>query len=141
VEKVSDGDTLTVFAANGTKLKVRLHGIDAPEVPHGRLPGQAFGQAAQRALEEKVLRQTVTLEVIDIDRYRRLVCVLRVENHCVNEAMVREGWAWAYRKYLRHSESSAFIALEDEARNRRAGLWQEDNPQAPWEFRKTNRTN
>jgi len=141
VEKVSDGDTLTVLTANGTKLKVRLHGIDAPEAPHGRLPGQPFGEASQRALEQKVLRQQVTLEILSVDRYRRLVCLVRSGSRSMNEAMIEEGWAWAYRKYLKGSEAEEFLILEQDARRRGVGLWQDSNPQPPWEFRKAGRTN
>lgn len=91
VEKVSDGDTLTVLTSNGTKLKVRLHGIDAPEAPHGRLPGQPFGEASQRVLERKVLRQEVTLKIVGVDRYRRLICLVRLGSRSLNEAMIQEG--------------------------------------------------
>jgi endonuclease YncB( thermonuclease family) len=141
VEKVSDGDTLTVLTSNRTKIKVRLHGIDAPEAPHGRLPGQPFGEASQRVLERKVLRQEVTLEIVGVDRYRRLICLVRLGSRSMNEAMIQEGWAWAYRKYLKGPEALDFLALEQDARRRRAGLWQDSNPQPPWEFRKAIRTN
>ena len=141
VEKVSDGDTLTVLTANGTKLKVRLHGIDAPETPHGKLPGQPFGEAAQRVLKQKVLHQEVTLEIVGVDRYRRLVCLVRLGSRSMNEAMIQEGWAWAYRRYLKGSEVLDFLVLEQDARRRRIGLWQNSSPQPPWEFRKASRTN
>ena len=111
VEKVSDGDTLTVLTANGTKLKVRLHGIDAPEAPHGRLRGQPFGESSRRVLEQKVLGQKVTLEILDVDRYHRLVCLVRLGSRSINEAMIQEGWAWAYRKYLKRSEALEFLNL------------------------------
>jgi len=41
VVSVHDGDTITVLT-DGRQVKVRLHGIDAPEL------GQAYGQAAKR---------------------------------------------------------------------------------------------
>jgi len=41
---VHDGDTLTALTDDKRQLKVRLHGIDAPEL------GQPFGQASKRAL-------------------------------------------------------------------------------------------
>ena len=140
VEKVSDGDTLTVLTANGTKLKVRLHGIDAPETSHGKLPGQPFGEASQKALEQKLLRQEVALEILSVDRYRRLICLVRLGSRSMNEAMIQEGWAWAYRKYLKGSEALEFLTLEQDARRRGVGLWQDSNPQPPWEFRKAGRT-
>ena len=140
VEKVSDGDTLTAFTANGTKLKVRLHGIDAPEAPHGKLRGQPFGESSQKVLEQKVLRQKVTLEILGVDRYHRLLCVVRLGSRSMNEAMVQEGWAWAYRKYLKGSAALEFLILEQDARRRGIGLWQDSDPQPPWEFRKIGRT-
>jgi endonuclease YncB( thermonuclease family) len=35
IERVSDGDTITALTSEGTKLRIRLLGIDAPEIPHG----------------------------------------------------------------------------------------------------------
>jgi len=43
---VADGDTLVALDANGTKLPIRLLGIDAPEIPHGKNLGQPFGEEA-----------------------------------------------------------------------------------------------
>lgn len=43
MERLSDGDTLIATIGNDTKLRIRLPGIDAPEIPHGTKPGQPFG--------------------------------------------------------------------------------------------------
>ena len=50
--------------------------------------------------------------------------------------MVAEGYAWAYRRYLKGPYASEYIGAEGVARSRHAGLWEESNPQPPWEFRK-----
>ena len=47
VERVSDGDTLIAITENQTKLRIRLLGIDAPEIPHGKKMGQAYGLEAR----------------------------------------------------------------------------------------------
>ena len=47
VERVSDGDTITALTSEGTKLRIRLLGIDAPEIPHGKKPGQPYGEEAR----------------------------------------------------------------------------------------------
>jgi endonuclease YncB( thermonuclease family) len=65
VVKIADGDTLTVLDESKTQHKIRLAGIDAPE------KAQAFGTKARENLAAKVLRQTVRVEVIDVDRYHR----------------------------------------------------------------------
>lgn len=143
VKKVADGDTITVFA-DGTKLKVRLYGIDAPETEKrnrksGRVskPGQLFGVEAFKALETKVYRQMVRLEIIDIDQYKRFVAVVWIGNRNINREMVTEGFAWAYRQYLDRPHASEYIEAEEQARKERRGLWQQYNPQPPWEFRKS----
>jgi len=144
VTRVSDGDTVHVRDDLGTKLKVRLYGVDAPETPKankktGRIskPGQPYGEEAWRALEEKVFRKRVRLEVMDIDRYKRLVSLVWLDKQNINEEMVAEGWAWAYKQYLDTPYASQFIGLEAQARAKRLGLWQQNNPQPPWEFRKS----
>jgi endonuclease YncB( thermonuclease family) len=44
VERVTDGDTIVVITDNGTKLKIRFYGIDAPETSHGPKPGQPMAR-------------------------------------------------------------------------------------------------
>lgn len=145
VEKVSDGDTLTVMSGS-TKVKVRLYGIDAPEVEKvnrriGKVskPGQSCGEEARQALKERVQNRLVRLEVVDIDRYHRSVALVKLGSRDVNREMVQEGWAWAFRKYLGRSDSY-FLDDEEKARSEKRGVWKETNPEPPWEFRKRTRT-
>ena len=142
VIKVSDGDTINVDSG-GTKLKIPLYGIDAPENPKTNRksgwiskPGQPYGNEAWRALNDKVYRQRVRVEVRDVDKYDRLVSVIWLGSRDINKEMVTEGWAWAYRKYLYRPHASEYMRAEEQARAKRAGLWRDGNPQPPWEFRK-----
>jgi len=136
VSRVIDGDTLTLVTREGTKLRVRLYGIDAPEVRHEDMPGQAHGEEAKDALKAMVLGRRVTLEIVDIDAHRRVVGIVNCAGADINREMVRSGNAWAYRRYLSAPYASAYIDAENEARGRRAGLWKRDNPDPPWEFKK-----
>jgi len=136
---VSDGGTVNLVTHDGAKLRVRLYGIDAPGVRHEKKPGQLYGEEAKRVLTGKVIRKEVTLMIQDTDRYRRIVGIIRVGNQNINEEMVREGWAWAYREYLRGPYVSEFISAEREAREKKLGLWQQSNPTPPWEYRRISR--
>jgi micrococcal nuclease len=140
VTRVADGDTLTLVTAEGTKIRVRLYGIDAPEVRRGRQRGQPHGGAAKLALEEKVIRRQVRVEVLDKDRYRRSVGVVYSNGRDINAEMVREGHAWAFREYLERPYASEYIRAEEEARRARRGLWAENNPKPPREFRRGQRS-
>lgn len=143
VTKVSDGDTIQVVDHLGTKVKVRLYGIDAPETEKmNRKTGkiskqrQPYGEEAFQALQGKIGDQRVKTEVLDIDRYRRAVSVVWLGERNINREMVREGFAWAYRQYLYRPHASEYIQAEEQARWERRGLWRQGNPQPPWEFRK-----
>jgi micrococcal nuclease len=139
VTKVSDGDTITVVTAEGTKLRTRLYGIDAPEIPHGKKSGQPYGEDAKRALTAMVLGKKVRLEILDIDRYKRMVGMVYLDGKNINETMVRLGLAWAYRRYLDTPYASEFIGAEKQAREKGLGLWNQANPLPPWEFRRRGR--
>lgn len=136
VTKVSDGDTIQVTDALGTKVKVRLYGIDAPETAKGIKAGQPYGAEAYEALRSKVANQTVRLDVMDIDKYRRLVSIVWLKGRDINREMIAEGYAWAYRKYLHGTKADDYIAVEEQAHKARTGLWQQNQLQPPWEFRK-----
>jgi endonuclease YncB( thermonuclease family) len=125
---VSDGDTFTGLDAENRQVKVRLHGIDAPEAK------QAFGTVARKALADLIADKTVSVEEVDRDRYGRTVGRVMIAGKLVNAEMVRAGLAWRYTTYDRRNE---FGGLEDDARRQRRGLWADAAPVAPWEWRKT----
>lgn len=144
VTKVSDGDTINVTDPLGTKLKVRLYGIDAPETEKsnkktGRVskPGQPFGEEAYQALNSKIYRKQVKLEIMAVDQYKRSVGIVYLNGKNINQEMVAEGLAWAYRQYLDRPHASEYIQAEEKARGKRLGLWQQNNPEPPWDFRRS----
>ncbi len=133
---VADGDTLTVAAPGAGRVKVRLYGIDAPEVRHKEAPGQPFGRDARQALKSLTLGRSVRVEIVDVDTHGRAVGIVFESGVDINRTMVREGWAWAYRRYLSAPYASDYIDAEREARAKRLGLWRQSNPSPPWEYRK-----
>lgn len=143
VTKVSDGDTIHVADSVTTKFVVRLYGIDAPETEKsnkktGKIskPGQPFGKDAHDALQNKIMNKTVSIDIMDIDHYQRNVSIVWIADRNINLEMVKEGKAWAYKQYLDRPYASEYIQAETDARLAGIGLWQQPNPQPPWEFRK-----
>ncbi len=138
--KVSDGDTVVVSPAEGGAFfKCRLYGIDAPEIPHARKSGQPYGEEATKELKKLILGQDVTVDIKDTDRYRRKVCDIQKDSTDINLEMVKRGYAWAYRRYLKRPYASEYIDAEKKAREQKLGLWNDINPTPPWEFRKLQR--
>ena len=130
VTKVSDGDTIHVTTPDRTKLTVRLYGVDAPETPKinrrtGRVskPGQPYGEESWRALKRKIMGMQVRLDIIDIDRYKRMVGMIWIDDRNINLEMVREGYAEAYVEYLKEPYRSQFMRAEMEARSAKRGIW------------------
>jgi endonuclease YncB( thermonuclease family) len=126
VVAVHDGDTLTLLVGT-TQHKIRLNGIDAPEL------GQAYGSRARQLLADMCFRKTVTVRVVDVDRYGREVGDIYCGGVLVNAELVHAGMAWHYTQY---SRDATLAALEAEARQAKRGLWADPNPTPPWQYRK-----
>lgn len=128
---VSDGDTLTLLTQNRQQVKIRLHGIDAPEL------GQAWGQQAKQALSSLTFRQTVSVQETDRDKYGRIVGIVYRNQLSINETLIASGHAWVYRKY---NKSKRWNTLETEAQRKRLGLWKLHPNQRipPWDYRRRN---
>ncbi len=142
VTKVSDGDTAHVTTQEGTKLRIRLYGMDAPETEKrdyrsGKLksPGQPYGPEAEKALASLVFNRQVVVEVVDIDQYRRLVGIIWLGNRNINVEMVRGGYAEAYREFLRNYRTE-ILAAEAAAKKERRGIWGLNQYERPKDFRK-----
>jgi len=128
---------LYVLDANYKQHKIRLAGIDAPE------RRQAYGLASRKHLASIVAGQQVRIEYQKRDRYGRIVGKVLLDGIDVCLEQVKVGFAWHYKKY-QHEQSAEdrelYADAENKARNERLGLWRENNPNPPWEFRRLQRS-
>jgi micrococcal nuclease len=129
VTRVIDGDTIDVLLTTG-RIRVRLHGIDAPE------RDQPGGAASTSWLTGQLVDQQVMLEPVSQDQYDRMIAVVFLQKRNINRELVKTGHAWAYRHYMRRGDAG-LCKLEANARKKRAGLWSVA-AHAPWEHRATN---
>lgn len=135
VSRVVDGDTV-YLDAHGQTIKVRLLGIDAPELHLQPADAEnnetSAGQPAywavkaseylrNRALDKQV---TVVLEPLDQrDRYGRLLAYLYLnESEMLNLEMIQQGQAYADRRF-KHSYQRVFEQAETQAQRQKLGLW------------------
>ena len=129
---VIDGDTIDVLTAKFETLRIRLSGIDAPEL------GQAFGRNAKAALSSLAFTRQVTIEWHKRDRYGRLVGKVTLEGRDIALEMLTLGMAWHYRQFetaQRVADRGRYQAAEKQARAARRGLWSDAAPEPPWEYR------
>jgi micrococcal nuclease len=129
VVALTDGDALTILDGAGTQHKIRLAGIDAPEL------AQTFGTKARDGMAEKVRGKIVRVDVIDIDRSKQEVGRMYLGGRFINMELVRDGFAW---RFVRFDLPGEFKAAEADARAHKRGLWSDPHPLPPWQFRRQN---
>ena len=136
VERVSDGDTVVAVTDNSSKLRIRLLGIDAPEIPHGKGPGQPFGAEAQRYLERLIGQRSVRVESFGPDIYKRVLAVIWVDGKNVNLEMVRAGLAEIYRGSRCQAYCRELAEAETRAQRTHLGIWAQSHYESPAAYRK-----
>jgi endonuclease YncB( thermonuclease family) len=142
VTKVVDGDTLHIETAEQTRLKIRLFGIDAPETEKRNhktgaviIPGQPLGAEAKAALEAAVMARTVRVDIMDIDKYRRMVGIVWLGNRNINLEMVVAGYAEAFLDYVKPADRPPYADAQRKARTDRRGIWALPAYERPADFR------
>jgi endonuclease YncB( thermonuclease family) len=130
VTVVRDGDTVDVVDSDGETIRVRLHGIDAPE------HGQRFNRESAAYVKGVVGGRKVRIRRVDVDQFERLIGEIWLGDQRVNGEIVRAGFAWHYRQYA--GDDSELALAEAEARRERRGLWADDRPLPPWVWRRQN---
>jgi micrococcal nuclease len=138
VVRVVDGDTIVVRAADGVDRKVRLIGIDTPEVHPSdkrRRDAERSGQdeatihalgAKASAFTKKYLagRQVqIERDVTGTDRYRRALAYVWVGDELYNLVVVREGYAGVLTVSPNLKYAGVLAACLRAARDDRRGLW------------------
>ena len=128
--KITDGDTIKV---NGEKI--RFSGIDTPELNQTCLKDNLknfCGIKAKQILVDKIADNKVKCVKEGKDRYKRTLAECFINEESLSSYLVRNGYAFAYRKY-----SKKFIIDEDYARANKLGMWSMEF-EYPWDFRKNN---
>jgi micrococcal nuclease len=129
VKRIYDGDTITI-EKDGLKVKIRLDEVDCPE------KDQPYGIEARDFVEKFLEGKFIVVKITKKDKYGRSLGSVKADNDDLEEALVKNGYAWVYRKY---SKNQKLISLEDEAKKSKIGLWKDNNPIPPWEWRKTHK--
>ena len=126
---VTDGDTIRI----GDE-RIRFSGIDAPEIKQTCIYQEIefkCGEFSKNLLIEKISNQEVSCIRENTDQYGRTLAECFVGKESLSSYLVREGYAFAYRKY-----SDKFISDEEYAESKGNGMWSMDF-MFPWDFRKS----
>lgn len=128
IPTIVDGDTLDL---QGTRI--RLHGIDAPEAGQTcRKPGKGTWKCGDAAIDRlaELSKGGITCSVSGDDVYGRSLAICHGPDGAdINRMLVKDGFAWAFRKY-----SADYIAVEEHAKSKKVGIWQAET-ETPWDFR------
>ncbi|EMM5381167.1 TPA: thermonuclease family protein [Escherichia coli] len=129
VIRVLDGDTIEVLQER-QPVRVRLLNIDAPEKK------QPFGRWSTNQLKALLAGQSVTVSYTQTDRYGRVLGrVVTANGTEANRQQVLKGAAWVYDRY---NTDNSLPALQREAQTQKRGLWADNQPVPPWEWRHKN---
>ena len=126
IKRVVDGDTVHVFYQDEV-YKIRLTEIDAPE------RDQPYGSNSTEYLKSLLKEGMVDVDISGIDRYGRKLGRLYWRGKDINRELVSAGYAWVYDQYV---TDNSFYENQSKARNSKKGLWEDQNPLEPWNWRK-----
>jgi micrococcal nuclease len=124
IVRVISGDEI-LFQTSDSSFTVHLYGIDAPDM------GQVFGTQAIDYLET-FLWAEARIEIIRNINQKGISALLLIKGKNINHEMIKNGYAWYNRIHCINAE---FAYAEQHARNKKLGLWIDEYPVAPWNFR------
>ncbi len=124
---VKDGDTIVVLYKKDIQVRIRLCGIDAPELK------QPYGKEAKNYAKTLAYNKVVTVRDTGMDKYGRTIAWIKLpDGRDFSSEMLRAGYAWHYTQY---DKSQKLQDLEQEERDSQRGLWADLDPIPPWDFR------
>lgn len=124
---ITDGDTMTILDSSKRQYKIRLAEIDAPESQ------QPFGTRSKESLAALCFQKTAFVSDQGRDRYGRIIGRANCAGVDANSEQVRRGMAWVYDRYVK---DRTLYELQNAARAAKRGLWIDENPTPPWDWRR-----
>jgi len=141
-----DGDTLHLDVPDSTDktTKVRLIGIDAPEMGWGNTERMYYAEEAATIVKQWTLGREVTVYLDpqsgSRDRYGRLLAYIQLpDGRFLNEELLSEGFAYADLRF-KHGYFQKYRQLEASARALKKGLWAHVKPEQMPAWRQRKRT-
>jgi uncharacterized protein (TIGR03067 family) len=131
---VPDSDVLLLKVADGSEHRIRLNGIDAPELQ------QPFGKESQELLQQLLRGRVLRVVTRGEDRGGQIIGDVYVRlsegaaERSLNVELVERGWAWHFVRFAKDNRELA--EAEQKARAARRGLWSAAEAKAPWDFRR-----
>lgn len=127
VTTVVDGTTVEVRTADNQVYKVRLSGIESPELT------QEYGDDAKKLLEKLVLEKSVAVKIIGKDRWGRYLGEMMIDGKVDPRIeLLKQGLAWTTEK----NPSPDLEGYRAKAQQRGKGLWKQADPTPPWIYRR-----
>jgi endonuclease YncB( thermonuclease family) len=145
VAEVFDGDSFNLKAKDGSTVRVRIAGIDAPEKT------QPYSNKAKDSLTELLQSGLIGLQPVKVDAYDRWVANVSIGDRDLGLAQIQRGYAWyfvRYKKDISEAQQQRYAEAERSARDTRLGLWAGIDasvrnpalmPEPPWKFRERTR--
>lgn len=128
VVKIFDGDTYELLTTDYQQIKIRMEGIDAPE------RDMAFHSVSRRYLSDLIFKKEIKFRKTGEDIHGRSLGFTYLEDGTdINLKMIEAGMAWHFKRY---NHDKIYENAENKARVLKLGLWQDEQPTPPWEFRK-----
>ena len=140
IVRIIDGDTIDVLDGNNKKLRIRLLGIDTPESE------QPFGHESSTHLKKILNGKSVIIiskpnknKPYTLGYYNRVIGKVILHGRDINLEMIEKGMAWHFKKYKKNQpieDRYSYNNAENEAQEKKIGLWSDQNPLPPWKWRK-----
>lgn len=129
VTQVADGDTITGRDEAGQRVRVRLLGIDAPEVAHDGRPDEWGADAARDSLRDLLLHRDVKLasdpHADSVDRFGRQLAYVDVAGVDAALHQVTTGYAeaWHPRGEPQPDREPSYQRAQRDAQRSNLGAW------------------
>ena len=136
VIKITDGDTINIRDHDDKTHKIRLAGIDAPEM------SQPFGEESRSHLLGLVYGKEVVIETKKKDRYGRIIGTIYHDGKDMNLIQVQAGMAWWYEYYKDQQspeDQRLYSTAHERAKKNKVGLWEDPLAINPYKWRKRNK--
>jgi micrococcal nuclease len=134
VVNVIDGDTFDIDVPDGQNqnTRIRLLGVDTPEIGGEKSGVMYFGRQAAEFTKNLILGKSVAVYLDSPnptkDKYGRLLAYVKLpDGRFLNELLLTEGFAYADSRFS-HSFYNKYKQLQSTARSGKKGLWQNVTP-------------